>query len=564
MLGTLTSGQKPCLLLIGIDGADYHITDRLMGQGYLPNLKALAERGAWGPVRSTVPPLTPPAWTTLMTGKNPGKHGVFDFLPMDGQDPGVPVGARRRATTLWRALSDLGYRVGTLNLPVTYPPEPISGFQVSGFTAPAFGPAVAYPKRAFSVLRQAAQGFAPFPDPSGHPGEGERELRDRIDLVPIATRHLLQAFPCDVYMVNFQVVDWVQHRALPEEMKPGDAGSLDLDGLVARTYRLVDDRVGVVLREWASPQTHVMVTSDHGAAVVDRLVNLERLFLEEGLLFYKSATTGKSSGLAAARLRARVALGLWNALKRNAPRLAGRLAPLARRLRAGVSAYQADVEVDWSRTQAAPWGLYGQVRLNIRGRDPEGIVPPHEAPALKARVRELILSVRDPVSGEPVYRDVSEGPAIYSGPFVPEGPDLVALPADERYLTVCGRMFGGPRLPLLDAQDQTVVALDPPRDFHSCLGIFGLAGPGVEPGKHLPESSLADFVPTALYLLGEPVPSDMDGRPVMEAMRSETPRKRRVRVCMPWPEPEAQDRRVVYTKQEEKQVQEQLEALGYL
>ncbi|MBM3498805.1 MAG: hypothetical protein FJX74_09050 [Armatimonadetes bacterium] len=551
---------KPRLLAIGIDGADYRITKSLMERGMLRNLAALAERGAWGPAQSTIPPLTPAAWTTIMTGKDPGKHGVFDFLPMDGTPFDVPVGSRRRATTVWRALSDAGFRVGTFNLPVTYPPEELSGFQVSGFTAPAYSAAIATPPAAFEVLDEAGRGYAPFAPPDRAEGLTERQLRDRIDLVPIVSRRLLRAFPCDVFMANFQIVDWVQHSAIAEEMKPGDADSLDPDGLIARTYQLVDERIGVMLRELAGPETHVLLISDHGTAVVDRVVNLEKLFLDERLMAYESSSGIGAVGASAQRVRTRIALAVWTALKRGLPGLAARLRPLAGRVRDHLAA-RTDTRIDWSRTVAVPWGLYGQVRFNVRGRDREGVISAEELPGLRARVSELLLRLQDPVTGKPVYREVLDGCEAYCGPFVDSGPDLVCLPNDDRYLTVCGRMFRGSSLPLMDAQQGTVVALDPPEDFHSASGIFAMAGPGLRTGLHPLPARLRDFVPTVLYLLNQPIPDDMDGRPLLEAFSSPA---RLPRTCDPWPTPEPPAAETAYTPEEQRELEDQLAALGYI
>jgi predicted AlkP superfamily phosphohydrolase/phosphomutase len=556
--------EKPRLLAIGIDGADYRIIEWLMAQGRLRNLAMLAERGAWGPARSTIPPLTPAAWTTIMTGKNPGKHGVFDFLPMNGDPLDVPIGLRRRATTIWRALSDRGYRVGTFNLPLTYPAEPLSGFQVAGFMAPAYSPAIASPPRALEVLRESGEGYTPLPPPGREERFTERELRDRIDLVPIVSRRLLGAIPCDVFMANFQVVDWVQHSAIASEMRPGDVSSLDPTGLIARTYQLVDERIGIMLRELCSSGTHVMVISDHGTAVVDRVVNLEKLFLDEGLMAYTSASTGHAETIRAGRRRARASLAVWGALKRLLPKAAARLRPFAARLRDQLAEYQDDVRVDWSRTAAAPWGLYGQVRFNVRGRDPEGTVSAEDLSRLRARITELVLRLRDPVSGEPIYDEVRDGREVYSGPYVSDGPDLVCVPRDDRYLTVCGRMFRGSSLPLLDAQSEIVVPLDKPRDFHSARGIFGMAGPGIDPGTRLPPVDLVDFVPTALYLLNQPIPEDMDGYPVLEGMAAATRTSQAVRWGEQWPPPEPPPAGGAYTPEEQRELEEQLVALGYI
>ncbi len=266
--------EQPRLLIIGIDGADYQVTRSLMDGGALPNLHRLRQEGAFSVLRSTIPPLTPAAWTTLMTGKNPGSHGVFEWMPLAGEPRNVPVAAQRRAATVWHMLSAAGLTVGTFNVPATYPPEPLSGFQVAGFDAPAFRSDMAAPARAFELLQQRLGEYELFPRSIQQPASDREAVRRHVDLPRDGTNVLLRAFPCDVYMVTFQVVDWVQH---------GHLGRPESGDLVPQTYELVDERIGDILSTWRGPETAVLVASDHGATVADRLVNLEKLFLDHGL-----------------------------------------------------------------------------------------------------------------------------------------------------------------------------------------------------------------------------------------------------------------------------------------
>ncbi len=559
----MSQDMKPRLLVIGIDGADYLLTRHLMAEGALPNLSALAERGAWGPCRSTTPPTTPPAWTTIMTGKNPGKHGVYDFLPMSGEAMETPIAARRRATTIWRALSDAGLRVGTFNLPATYPPEPLSRFQVAGFDAPGFEASLGRPSEAFDVLRDAVGEYELCPFSIQDP-DGDRDALVRhADIPLIGTDALLRAFPCDVYMVSFQIVDWVHHGHLGREMAPMAPGDLLPDGHVIEAYRLVDDRVGALLARWAEDDTTVIVISDHGGTAADRLVNLEKLFLEAGLLAYTSRGDGEAgaANLAGRRSRAAGALRIWLGLKRLLPVAARALGPLARRLRSRFASYQQDVAIDWSRTRAAPWGKYAQVRINIAGRDPHGIVAPGEVGELADDISDLLLSLRDPVTGEAIYRQVRRNEELYSGPFSALGPDLYAVPTQERYLTVSARS-GMAELPLIDVQPEPVVALDPAWGVHSSLGIIMLAGPLVRATARVADASVADFAPTALHLLGQPLPDDLDGRPLTEVLAGE-PAGREPATCAPWPEPEGVGEGG-YSTAEREAVERRLRNLGYM
>lgn len=138
------SANKLKLLILGIDGATFTLIRPWIEAGHLPNLARLHNGGTHRDLASTLPPVTSPAWPTFMTGCNPGKHGVFDFIQPTGSNFSLVNASKIRQPTLWRRLSDAGYKVGVLNVPVTYPPQPINGFMVSGILSPKKGD-ICYP-----------------------------------------------------------------------------------------------------------------------------------------------------------------------------------------------------------------------------------------------------------------------------------------------------------------------------------------------------------------------------------------------------------------------------------
>src|SRR5690606_17716249 len=131
--------EKRRIVVIGLDGATWDLLRPRMNDGRLPNLARLARSGATGDLESIYPPETPAAWPSFMTGKNPGKHGVFDFLVYDPESKTErPVNAGLRVgKTLWEYLSDAGKTSLVLNVPPTYPPASIRGAMVTDFLTPA-------------------------------------------------------------------------------------------------------------------------------------------------------------------------------------------------------------------------------------------------------------------------------------------------------------------------------------------------------------------------------------------------------------------------------------------
>ena len=120
------------LLIIGIDGATLDLILPWVESEHLPTIGRLIKSGVHGDLASTLPPVTSPAWPTFMTGCNPGKHGVFDFIQPTGSDFSLVNATKIKQPTIWQRLSSAGYRVGVLNVPVTYPPKPLNGFMISG------------------------------------------------------------------------------------------------------------------------------------------------------------------------------------------------------------------------------------------------------------------------------------------------------------------------------------------------------------------------------------------------------------------------------------------------
>src|SRR5829696_555794 len=114
------------LLILGLDGATFDLIRPWAAAGHLPNLARLMDEGVQANLASTLPPVTSPAWPTFMTGTNPGKHGVFDFIQPTGANFTLVNATRIKQPTIWQRLSQAGRRVGVLNVPVTYPPQPLN------------------------------------------------------------------------------------------------------------------------------------------------------------------------------------------------------------------------------------------------------------------------------------------------------------------------------------------------------------------------------------------------------------------------------------------------------
>ena len=161
------------VLVIALDGATFDLLDPWLAEGALPTLAGLMAAGTSGELGSTLPPVTAPAWASFMTGKNPGKHGVFDFFhtqPTDLDQYELVNSSHIRAKTLWEYLSEAQVRVGVLNVPLTHPPRPVNGYLVPGLLSPDQGQ-TCYPPDLLQPYRDALGPYRLTPDLSCRPGD---------------------------------------------------------------------------------------------------------------------------------------------------------------------------------------------------------------------------------------------------------------------------------------------------------------------------------------------------------------------------------------------------------
>ena len=139
-------------MIIGLDGATWTVIDPWIKDGTLPHLARLRQEGSWGNLRSTIPPITAAAWSTFMTGKRPGKHGVFHFIKLFDDDgstangqPELVSGRSIKSSTLWDILGHQERRAVLVNIPLTYPPRAVNGVMITGLLTPSSAKVFTYP-----------------------------------------------------------------------------------------------------------------------------------------------------------------------------------------------------------------------------------------------------------------------------------------------------------------------------------------------------------------------------------------------------------------------------------
>jgi predicted AlkP superfamily phosphohydrolase/phosphomutase len=533
------------LLVVGWDGGTWSFAGPLSDAGRLPTLASLRGEGAEGVLASVPNMNSAPAWSTIATGLNPGRHGIFYFdEPVEGSYRRTVLNAGRRSgASLWRLASLAGRRVIVVNVPISFPAEAVNGVQVSGLDAPFTSvPGFAHPEHLTRRYPDLFRDYIIEPGAqsairAGRVREAKDELLRAIDGWSSLTARLMRDEPWDLAFVVFTSSDIAQHFFWTE-------GGRDF---IERVYEAQDAATGglVQLAREQDPETNVMVLADHGGAANTRGPEFMPTWLEDQGLQARTRPSARSRALAAGFRLANRTL-----TRRQKLALARRL----RRLRERAEAEARLEGVDWERTTAYADGRRDEVLVNLAGREPEGTVSEADYGRFVEELRERIQQIREIDTGRPVVASVVAREQAYRGPFVGRAPDLTIR-------WVLDGPFAGFRCesPELQARMRRISA-NPPLQTggHHPEGMVVANGPNIRSAELT--GSLEDVTPTVLAILGVPVPDELDGRPLecLKDVHAE------VAASSGSVDTSRSAGTSGYTAEQEEEVRRRLEDLGYL
>jgi predicted AlkP superfamily phosphohydrolase/phosphomutase len=548
--------SKRRVLLIGLDGATWRLLEPMMAKGWLPNLAHLCEQTASGVLESTVPPVTAPAWASFQTGLLPGKHGVYDFNQYERGQYRTQFASSADITqpTIWQLASNVGKRVVSVNVPLTYPLCAVNGVAVGGMQTPNLHSEFIYPSHLRERFLQANPNYriiVPQTEFNLHGLEYFIEESIAAEQARVgAFRYLLSEVVPDWHlaMVHIQSTDTMQHAVYCWLDPTDERFSQDKCRKIARFYQAMDEEVGRLVADLGNERTLVVILSDHGHGSIYKMVNMNAYLSQVGLLQFHGQ--GQEISLSTWLRRAvkwLLRLDRWNLNKALLPKRIRR--PLLERLAHGRV-------VDWSRTQVYMtngW-VYAYLYLNLKNREAEGIVDPADYDKVCTQATEAVLRLTDPTTGGPIIERVLRREEAFEGPYLDLAPDLIVVPKP-------GYEFS---TSVFQDTDSVVRENRLGRDHtgsHTMDGILILSGPGVMQSR-LEGARLVDLFPTVLAWLDVPVPGYSDGRVLAEAFAEPIS----VQVGEETLEPGGAfgPGEQAYSEEEAREIEERLKALGYM
>jgi len=526
-------------LLIGLDGATFHVLDPLTreipGEGVvMPFMARVFAEGARARLRSTPNPLTPPAWVSLQTGRSPGNHGVFEFLRAEEKGDTIQFtlydSRDVRTETIWSIASRQDRSVAALNFPITAPPRPVNGFVIPGFVPWRHLRRNVYPAELFDRLKkipgfepkELAWDFEQEEKALDDLGENETEQWIRYHLpreeqwYRIASR-LLQDDSPDLMAIMFDGTDKIQHQAWPF-LDPDLAGSNDSDwgrrmvSLCHEYFRRLDSYIeGLV--ELAGPDCQVFFASDHGFTASTETVRINAFLNQKGYLNWRQPDAANP--------------GQWkgNWFKK----------------------------VDWDHTVAyCRTAASNGIKIRVEQQPGDGGIPAAQYEQFRDRLIADLESLRDEATGERIIKEIYRREEIFAGPAMDQAPDVCMVLRDHGFVSIL--------------EGEPIVEPRPvPVGTHHPDGVFMAYGRGVRAGVEIDRCNVMDVAAVVLHSLGLPVPEDFEGRVPGDLFTEEALARNPVRKGEATRAVQEKSARSEDISEDEKaKILEQLQMLGYM
>lgn len=561
------------VIVIGLDGATFDVMKPWMEEGKLPNIRKVIQGGASGVLESTIHPMSPQAWSSFITGKNAGKHGIFDFTWRKPCSYEVQLtnASYREGKSIWKILSEHGKKVGVINVPMTYPPEEVNGFLISGMDAPGVNSSFTYPSELYGEIVEHFGKYIIGQRLWEYSRRGkERQLLEALkEMVRLRTDvslYLLESRECDFFMVVYRATDVVQHIFWKyyDSDHPLHPDRTDgLENAIYEIYHEVDLAIGR-FRQVMDNDCSLILMSDHGAGGNSNKSIWLNSWLEcEGFLRYVDRPQKKGTVLndrleqyllsAKGSLAQYIPYRLKLDLQRIFPRLFDRMA--------SISYFS---HIDWSRTKAYSEETRTNIWINLKGREPCGIVKPEEYEDLRNELIDKIYSLTDPDTSRKIFSRVYKKEELYTGRFLDSSPDLVLLQDQKQYEYIPRSSLSMNRRKAIGLPTAYESRKDTkPSGGHRLNGILVASGKYFKENYSIQRAHIMDLAPTVLYLMGYPVETDMDGKIIREIFTDEFLAENTPTYRDTVGEGEPPVSRKEYEREEEQEIKERLKGLGY-
>jgi len=493
------------VVIIGVDGATPDLLELWMKEGKLPHLQKIKQDGIYGSLKSTMPPFSAPAWTSIVTGCSPGKHGIYGFETTSSLESHLITSSSRKAPALWNYLTSIGLNSIIVNVPNTYPPEKINGVMITGLLTPSEESNFTYPKTIKDRLTKEDLGIFEleqlwiddFPRSYMAKYAPEKLLDHIIDQMIShvnVTINLMKEKDWDLTMVVIRGTDTAQHFLYNRKE------------LLLRCYQKVDELISTMIENFSDAV--FFVVSDHGFEKIKAILYPDNVLYNAGLLVPKQNLSQNPTSLFS-HLISKIIKTVLQVI----PLKTIKKIKFIKKILFSSSSNQK--LINFSKTKAFSIADGRGIRICQKGSFPEGIVAPDEYTSLCKEIQTLFENLRHQDTKEHLVEKIYRWNEIY-GEKAKYPPDLIidvkkGVTAAEwiRTSNVLSEWKKTKKqiLPVAFRDDSAGRSGD-----HAKYGVFFAYGNNIKSNVSIKNANVMDVLPTVFTALGLPVPSSVDGK----------------------------------------------------
>ncbi len=493
------------IVLIGIDGATPDLMEKWMENGKLPNFRKIRKNGVWGKLKSTTPPSSAPAWTSIVTGCNPGKHGIYGFESTGTLEPHLINSQYMKIPAIWNYLTDIGMKNIIVNVPGTYPPEEISGTMITGLLTPSHDSNFTYPKKIKERLTGKDLGEYELEQfwledfsrsrmkkraPEKLLNHINRQMTSRLQV----GLNLMKETDWDFTMIVFRGTDTAQHFLFEDE------------DLLLLCYQKVDGLVGKIMDSF--PNAVFFIVSDHGFEEIKKILYPDNvLYNAKYLTPYKDPYNSLVS-----QLHPLIHRVVNYFLKLLPQKFLKESKGIKKLLFSGSSKAKL---IDFSKTIAFSTAEGRCIRICRKNKYKNGIVEEKDYEKICNEISKLLKDLKDPNDGSQIIEEVYRWNEAYGKDAI-DPPDLIfdlkkGITANE-WIRFPNKLYDIMQskkrdIPYVFNQDPTGRSGD-----HAPYGVFFAYGRNVKPGHIIKDISVEDILPTVFTAIGVSLPDSIDGK----------------------------------------------------
>ncbi len=496
--------DKKKVVLIGVDGGTLDLIEPWAKKGKLPTFAHIMNHGSYGNLRSTTPYYSAPAWVSMVTGCQPGKHGIYDFFRTDNCVKNIVNSRMRKVPAIWNLLTGVGKDSIIVNVPGTYPPEKIKGIMITGLLTPSLDSEYTYPKEIKHQLRddrlgsylleQVAVDDIPKNLTARYaPEKFAKQVNELTTSHGTVTMNLMRDFPWDFTMVVFRGTDDVQHLLWNRK------------DLILSCYQKADEYIGKMIQTY--PNAIFIIVSDHGFGTPKKYFYVNNALYNKGYI--------KTTSDPARNMNTLIAM-LFDKLSR----IIFHVVPIQRIVRTNwgrkfILSSGSSSSIDIKQTIAMYHSVCSRgIRINLKEKYPYGIVETKDYEKIKRELVEFLHNIKDPETDEKIIKKVYDAKEIYGKNAVNDPLDIIFDLKEEYSAQELLQPPEGIRS-LLSSKKHELSILSKPGFYdwigdHRPNGIFFIYGKEHIATKKI-DASIVDIVPTILALQQVAIPTNIDG-----------------------------------------------------